>query len=126
MRSSHGFYIFTISPLVYPCVSPPHPPLEDFIGERQGSDCSGAQPNPPHICQTPLPVYHSILEFPPNNFWRRRRNFLNIKSALRVMVMEGISMGTNLLHLSSTAGTTILSPFYPYASLIMPNMWHFS
>ena len=34
--------------------------------------------------------------------------------------------GAKLLHIYSTAGTTILSLFYTYASLLMPIMWHFS
>ena len=51
---------------------------------------------------------------------------MNIKSYLRVMVMERVIMVPNLLRISSTAGTTIMSPFYPYTSLLIPNMWNFS
>ena len=50
---------------------------------------------------------------------------MNRKSALRVMVMEGIVMVSNVLRIYSTAGTTILSPFSPYSSLLMPTMWTF-
>ena len=39
------------------------------------------------------------------------------KSALKVMVTEGMSMVPNILHLSSTAGTTIMSTFSSYASV---------
>ena len=34
--------------------------------------------------------------------------------------------GAKGLHLSSTAGTTTLSPFSPYAYLLMPTMRNFS
>ena len=51
---------------------------------------------------------------------------MNIKSYLRVMLMEGVAMVPEFLHLSSTAGATTLSQIPPYASLLMPNMWHFS
>ena len=49
---------------------------------------------------------------------------MNIKSALRVMlmVMEGMEIVPNILHHSSTSGATALSPLSPYDSLIMPNM----
>ena len=54
---------------------------------------------------------------------------MNIKSALRVMVMvmvmEGMEMVPNILHISSTYGSTYMSPLSPYGSLIMPSMWHF-
>ena len=40
--------------------------------------------------------------------------------------MEGVGMVPNILHLSSTYGTKILSPFSLYASLLMPTMWNFS
>ena len=43
------------------------PPLGNFICDRCGSDRPGPQHNPPQICQTPLPVYHSRSEFPPDN-----------------------------------------------------------
>ena len=51
---------------------------------------------------------------------------MNIKPALRMMVMEGLEMVPKFLHLSSTDGTTIMLPFSPYTFLLMPNMWHFS
>ena len=51
---------------------------------------------------------------------------MNRKSSLGVMIMEGVSMVTKILHLSSTAGNTAMSPFNPYAYLIMPTMWNFS
>ena len=51
---------------------------------------------------------------------------MNRKSALRVMVMEGITMVPNIFRISSTDGTPILSPFSPYASLLVTNMWYFS
>ena len=50
---------------------------------------------------------------------------MNRKSALRVMEMEGVGMVPTFLHISSTAGTTIMSPFSSYASLLMPAMWNF-
>ena len=50
---------------------------------------------------------------------------MNRKSALRVMVIEGIAMVPKFLHLYYTAGTTILSPFYYNASLLIPTMWSF-
>ena len=39
--------------------------------------------------------------------------------------MEGVAMVHFFLHISSTAGTKTLSPFSPYASLLMPTMWNF-
>ena len=48
------------------------------------------------------------------------------KSALRVLVMKEMAMVPNISHPSYTAGTTILSPFSLYASLLMPIMWTFS
>ena len=42
------------------------------------------------------------------------------------MVMEGMAEVPKFLHLSSTAGTTIVSPFSSYTSLLMTNMWYFS
>ena len=47
---------------------------------------------------------------------------MNIKLALRVMVMEGMEIVPKHLQLSSTSGTTILSPFSPYASLLVPTV----
>ena len=62
MRSAHGLYLATIAPLVRILVYPPPPPLlEDFTGERRGSDIPYAQPDPLHINQTPLPVYNNRL-----------------------------------------------------------------
>ena len=49
---------------------------------------------------------------------------MNKKSALRVIVMEGMTLVPKLLHISFTDGNTIMSPFSPYASLLMPTMWH--
>ena len=72
----HPLYIYLCNPL--------HP-LDDFIGKRRGYDRPDAQPNPPHICQTPLHVYYSRSEFTPENLQKKRRAFLNRKSALRVM-----------------------------------------
>ena len=51
---------------------------------------------------------------------------MNIKSDLRVMVIEVVEMVPKFFHLYSASGTAILLPFSPRASLIMPNMWHFS
>ena len=51
---------------------------------------------------------------------------MNRKLYLRMMVMEGMAMVPKLLHIYSNAGTAILPPFYPYASLLMPTMWNFS
>ena len=50
---------------------------------------------------------------------------MNIKLALRVMVIKGMSMVTNRVHISSTAGDTDMLPIYSYDSLLMPIMWHF-
>ena len=47
---------------------------------------------------------------------------MNHKSALRVMLMEGMTMVPNGLRLSSAAGTTTLSPLYSYATLLMPTV----
>ena len=49
---------------------------------------------------------------------------MNRKSALKVIAMEGMVMIPKLLHISSTAGTKILSLFSPYSSLLIPTMWH--
>ena len=51
------------TPCVDSCVYPP-PPLEGFIGDGCGYACLDAQPNSPHIYQTPLPVYHSSSDEP--------------------------------------------------------------
>ena len=51
---------------------------------------------------------------------------MNIRSDLRVMLMEGVEMLPNFLHISPTAVNTTLLPFSPYASLLMPTMWNFS
>ena len=51
---------------------------------------------------------------------------MKIKSALRVMVMEGMAMVPKIFHISSTADTTILLSFSPYASLLMCTTWDFS
>ena len=48
---------------------------------------------------------------------------MNVKPYLRVMVKEGMAMITKFLHLYSIDATTILSPFSPYDSLLMPSMW---
>ena len=48
------------------------------------------------------------------------------RSTLMVMVREGVTAVTKFLHISSTFCTTTLSLFYPYASLIMTIMCHFS
>ena len=50
---------------------------------------------------------------------------MNRKSALRVMVMEGMAMVPSIYDPYSTAVTTIMLPFSPYASLLMPTMWNF-
>ena len=42
---------------------------------------------------------------------------MNRKSALRVMVMEGMAMVPNLLRISSTSSNIFLSSCSPYASL---------
>ena len=66
MRSDHGFYLDTIAHLVCTPVYDP-PPLENFICKRHGSTSPDAQPNPTHILQAPLSVYHTRSEFPPGN-----------------------------------------------------------
>ena len=58
-----------------------HPTLENIICNRFVSACLDAQPSPPHICQNPLPLYHYL------SLYRRRRSYLNIESALILMVM---------------------------------------
>ena len=50
---------------------------------------------------------------------------MNRESALRVMVMEVMSMVTTHLHLYSTSGATYVLPLSPCTSFLMPNMWHF-
>ena len=100
--------------------------LDNSLGLIFGSARQDAQPNPSHIFRAPLPDYHYISEFPTDNLERMRRNYMNRKSDLRVMVMEGMEMVTKFLHLSSTSGTTTLSPFSPYVSLLMPITWNFS
>ena len=42
------------------------------------------------------------------------------------MVMEGMALVPNILNIPSTASTTILLPFSPYASLLMPTMCNLS
>ena len=66
--SVHGLYISNITTLVRVPVYPPPPPLEGFIVERCGSNCPDTQPNPLHLCQTPMHVYHFSLELPLRNF----------------------------------------------------------
>ena len=56
MRITHDLYIYAITPLVWMDVYPPPPHLEGFIGYVCGSAYPDAQPNPPCICQTPLPA----------------------------------------------------------------------
>ena len=51
---------------------------------------------------------------------------MNSKPYFRVMEMEGMEIVPIFLHHSSTPVTTTLSPFSPYASLLMHTMWHFS
>ena len=105
---------------------PTHPILRDFVCGRPGSDHPDTQHHPPHTCWTPLHVYHSKSELSPENLYWKRRSDLNIKSALRVIMMEGMAMVPKNLHLSSSTGATTLLPLSPYAFLLMPNMWHFS
>ena len=42
------------------------------------------------------------------------------------MVMKGVVIVQICLHLYSTAVTTTLSPFSPYAYFLVTNMWYFS
>ena len=67
MMGAHGLYIATISSLMF---FPLYDllPVENFICDRCESARIDSQPNPPHICQTSLPVYHSRSEFLPKNF----------------------------------------------------------
>ena len=51
---------------------------------------------------------------------------MNSKSVLMEMVMKVRAMVPEYLHLYCTAGTTTLSSFSPYTSLLMPTMWYFS
>ena len=73
------------------CISPPFTPLhvslciplsflEYFIGEIRGYDNPDAQPNPPNTYQNPLPVYNSISEFTPDNFWIRGEKYEQVIS----------------------------------------------
>ena len=119
---------FIFPPFPPLCISlcTPLRPLEDFIGKRQGSNFPDDKPNPSHICRTTLHMHHSIAESPPKNLEKKRRNVMYIKSYLRVMVTKGVAIVPKFLHLSSSDGTTILSPFSPYVSLLMPTMWNFS
>ena len=63
MKSANYLYIATITPLVSIPVYPPLS-LEVFIGDGRGYYRLDAQPNSPHIFQTPLPVYHSNSDLP--------------------------------------------------------------
>ena len=91
MKSVHDLYLVTITlPCVYPCVSLPPNHVEGSIGKIRGYSHPCAQPNPPRICQTPLPVYHYISYFPCDNLQRRRRNFMNSKINVRQIVMGGM------------------------------------
>ena len=76
MRSPNDLYLFTINFLmcIYVYDLPPLP-LEGFTGNIHGSARPDAQSNPPHICQTPLPVYHRSSEFPCENLQRRRKKY---------------------------------------------------
>ena len=51
---------------------------------------------------------------------------MNRKPDLRAMVIEGVAMVPDFLHLSFTAYNTTLSPFSPCEYFIMPTMWNFS
>ena len=51
---------------------------------------------------------------------------MDIKSDLRLMVMEGVEKVPNFLLLSSNTGATTLSQFSPYDYLFMPTTWHSS
>ena len=51
---------------------------------------------------------------------------MNRKSSFMVVVMNGVAMVANILYLSSNASNTIMSPFYPYAYLLVTTMWNFS
>ena len=125
MRSSYVFYLATISSLV--SIHVYEPPFWDiFIYNKHGYDSPDDQPNPPNIFQTLINVYNSISEPPPGNLLRGIRGYLNRKPDLRLMVMERVAMDTKFLHIFPTSGTTIMSPFYPYAFFLMPTMSHFS
>ena len=71
-------------------------------------------------------MYHSSSEFPSEKCLEEEEENFEHKSALRMVVMEGMSMVSIFLHISSTSGTKILLPFSPYASLLVPTMWNFS
>ena len=51
---------------------------------------------------------------------------MNRKSALGVMVMEGMAMAPKCLCLSYTAVNITLLPVSPYASLLIPTLYNFS
>ena len=127
IRSDHVFYLATISPLVcIPVYDPPSsPPLENSIEKRHGFACPDAEPNPIHIYWDPLTVYHSISEFPTESLYRSGIIYLNIKSALRVVLIQVMATVPKFLHISSEAGCTTLSPFSHYASLLVHTMWYF-
>ena len=90
IRSAHGLYLATIYYLVCIPVYPPH--LYIFIGVRRGYTCPVAQPNPPQIRRSPLPMYYSVSYSHPENLYRRRIIYLNSKSYLRVIMMEGVAI----------------------------------
>ena len=45
---------------------------------------------------------------------------MNSKHALRVVVLKGVAMVPKNIHLYFTDGAATMSPFSPYASLLMP------
>ena len=72
--------------------------------------------------QTPLPVYHSSSEFPPENFQRKRTKNYEQKTILKGDGDVSHGNGTKDFYISSTAGATTLSQFSPDSSLLMPNI----
>ena len=51
---------------------------------------------------------------------------MNSKSDLGVVVVKGMEMAQISFHIYSTADTTALYPIFPYDSLLMHTMCHFS
>ena len=63
---------------------------------------------------------------PPKNKLETEEKFSGHKISFKGDGFGRDGNDTIFLHLSSTADATTMSPFSPYASLIMPTMWNFS
>ena len=120
-----AYILPTLTPLCISMCIPLHS-LECFIGEKRGSGNPDDGSYPPHTWQKSLHVYHSTSDSSLGNLREGGKVIWTKKPALKLMVMERVATNKKNMHRSSTAGNRILSKFSPYASLIMPTMWHFS